>query len=158
MPSVVALKPTVQRSLHRPQAQGFKNAVLRALEPDQGRIAFTVDMVRIHAVIKRTVQCLYLHEIGQKLPDTHEVRVASLEVLAQLGLENAEEFGRDFIEPLARRRVKLVADGQFAYSVISTSCQFVSVWGLIFYGILPFVALTGSKGSLPFASPTDIIA
>jgi hypothetical protein len=152
MPSVVALKPTVQRSLQRPQAQRFKNRLLQALEPYHGRIAFTVEMGRIHTVIKRTVQCLYLHETGEKLPDTHEVRVASLEVLAQLGPEKAQEFRRDFIEPLAQQALKLVADNQFAYSVIHTSGQFVSVWGLIFYGILPFVAFTGRKVRMPQSS------
>jgi hypothetical protein len=156
MPSVVALKPTVQRSLQRPQAQGFKNAFLKALEPDQGRIAFTVEMGRIHAVIKRTVQCLYLHETGDKLPDTHEVRVASLEVLAQLGPEKAQEFLGDFVEPLAHQALKRVADNQFAYSVNHTNRQFVSVWGLIFYGILPFVAFTGRKvRMLESSNPTN---
>src|SRR5271157_202350 len=68
MPSVVALKPAVQRSLQRRQATGFRTALLQSLQPEPGGIIFTIDMGRIHLVVRRTVQCLYLHETGTKLP------------------------------------------------------------------------------------------
>ncbi len=85
MPSVVALKPIVQRSLQRQQAAGFRTALLQSLEPEPGGIVFTVDMGRIHLVVRRIVQCLYLYETGTKLPtETHESRVLSMEMLGTM--------------------------------------------------------------------------
>src|SRR5262249_13551352 len=60
MSSVVALKPTVQRSLKRQQAEGFRTAIFKSLESKPHGVAFTVDMGRIHLVVRRTIQCLYL--------------------------------------------------------------------------------------------------
>lgn len=148
VPSVKALKDPVHRSLTRPEAQGFRIALLRCLEPEQGMIAFTVNIGRIHAVIKRTVQCLYLHEVGEKLPDTYEVGVVSLDSLAQFAHEEIQEFRRDFVEPLCQTEQRLIADNQFGYSVMNTSRPFVSVWALVFYGVWPFVALTGPKNRI----------
>ncbi len=90
-------------------------------------VADSIRFLGHDAVTKRKVQCLYLYEDGEKLPNTHEVRVASMEGLAQLGPEKAQEFRRDFVEPLAQQELKLVVDIQFAYSVINTSRPFVSV-------------------------------
>ena len=149
IPSVIALKPTVQRSLLRPQASGFKAALLKAIEPVDGRIAIAVDMGRIHLVVRRIVQCLYLHETGTMLPiETHESRVASVEMLQQFGLDEVDQFRSSFIEPLANQELKLYANSQFAYSVIHTSKPFVSVWSLLFYGILPFIGFTSTKVQL----------
>ena len=102
----------------------------------------------MHLVVRRVVQCLYVHETGRRLPDTHESRVASAEVLSQFGMEEVDEFRQRFVEPLAQQKWNLVADNQFAYSVIHTSRPFVSVWGLVFYGILPFVGFTSPKAHL----------
>ena len=145
MPSVLGLQPTVQRSLQRPNGQGLKARLLQAMEPDHGMIALNVEMGRIHMVIRRVVQCLYVHETGTRLPDTHESRVASNEVLSHFGPEKVEEFRNLFVEPLVQQEWKVVAAGQFAYSVIHTNRPFVSVWGLVFYGVLPFVGFTGRR-------------
>ncbi len=149
MPSVVGLKPTVYRSLQRTKGQGLKARLLQAMEPDHGMIGLTVEMGRIHMVIRRIVQCLYVHDTGTRLPDTHESRVASNEVLSQFGPEKVEEFRQTFIEPLSRQEWEHVADNQFAYSVIHTNRPFVSVWGMVFYSVLPFVGFTGPKVRSP---------
>jgi len=81
--AAVSVKPKVQRSLTRPQAAGFRAAVLSSFESVGNRIAFTVDMQRIHSVIERTVQCLYFHEFARRIPDGHEVNTFSDEYLEQ---------------------------------------------------------------------------
>ena len=146
MPSVVSLQPAVQRSLKRPQATGFRTAFFRSLEPERGRIAVTIDMGRIHLVVRRIVQCLYLHETGAKLPtETHESRVLSMELLGKMGPDKPQELREDYIEPLMNEPIRHYANSQFVYSVIHTGRPFVSVWGLLFYGILPFIGFTGPK-------------
>jgi hypothetical protein len=145
MPSVVGLKSTVQKSLQREQGQGFRASFLKAMEPEKGMTALNIEMGRIHLVIRRTVLCLYAHETRTILPDTHESRVASLEVLSRYGANKVEEFSRMFIEPLTLQKWNRIAGNQFAYSVIHTNRPFVSVWGLMFYDILPFVGFTGPK-------------
>ena len=104
-------------------------------------------MGRIHAVVRRIVQCLYLYETGLKLPTvTHEARVVSIEMLQEFEPAERAEFQKRFIEPLARQDLKLVASNQFGYSVIHTGRPYVSAWTLLFYGSLPFVRFpTGRK-------------
>ena len=145
MPSVVGLKSTVQRSLQRSKSKGLKARLLQAMEPDHGMIALNVEMGRIHLVIRRIVQGLYAHETGTRLPDTHESRVASNEVLSHFGPEKVEEFRSLFIKRLVHQKWRVVADNQFAYSVVHTNRPFVSVWGLVFYSVLPFVGFTGRR-------------
>ncbi len=41
--------------------------------------------------------------------------------------------------------IHLYANKQLAYWVIHTGKPFVSVWALLFYGILPFIGFTGPK-------------
>jgi len=119
-PDVVVLKPIVRRSLERAEGQGFNEYFRRAMKPERGMISLRVEMERIHAVIRRIVQCLYAHETGNRLPNTHESRVASLEVLSRLGPDKVREFHTEFVEPLANQEWRLVAKRQFAYSVIHT--------------------------------------
>lgn len=145
-PSARAVVPTARRSLNRAQARGFRAQFFQAMEPEYGMIAVTVEMGRIHKVIRRVIQCLYMHETGRRLLDTHQPSVASIEVVSRLEPKKKAAFSRLFLERLAQQEWRSVADGQFAYSVIHTDRPFVSVWGLSFYGTLPFVALTGRNG------------
>ena len=145
-PSVIALKPTVQQSLQRPKAVGFRTALLKSLEAGASGILFTVDMGRIHLVVRRIVQCLYLHETGTKLPtETHESRVLSIEMLGKMEPDRPKMLREDFIDPLMEEPIHLYANKQFAYWVIHTCEPFVSVWALLFYGALPFIGFTGPK-------------
>lgn len=146
LPSVVALKPTIQRSLQRIEAAGFRASLLKSLELEGNGFAFTVDMGRIHKVVRRIVQCLYLYDTGTKLPtETHESRVLSMEMLATMGEDAPQKLQHDFIEPLMKEPIHLYANNQFAYWVIHTNKPFVSVWALLFYGRLLFVGFTGPK-------------
>ncbi|WP_145201214.1 hypothetical protein [Thalassoglobus polymorphus] len=145
-PSVVSLKPTIQQSLQRPQATGFLTALLTSLKPDGDDFQLTVDMGRIHLVVRRIVQCLYLHETGTSLPvQTHESRVLSIESLGRMEADRPQKLRDDIITPLMQEPINLYADNQFAYWVTHTNVPFVSAWALLFYGRLPFIGFTGKK-------------
>lgn len=145
-PSVIALKSTVQQSLERPQAAGFRTALFQSLEPQHGGAVFTVDMARIHLVVRRIVQGLYYHDTGTVLPpDTHESRVLSMEMLSMMESDAPQKLRDEFIEPLMKEPIHVYADNQFAYWVIHTGKPHVSVWALLFYGVLPFIGFTGPK-------------
>jgi hypothetical protein len=132
--------------LHREQDKNFKASLLKAIAPEgNGLFGVKVEMGRIHMVIRRVVQCLYAHETGRRLPDTHESRVASTEVLSQFEQEKREEFRKLFVARLIEHKWNIVAGNQFAYAVIHTERPFVPVWGMTFYGSLPFVGFTGRK-------------
>ena len=103
--------------------------------------------------MRRIVQCLYLHGTGTKLPtETHESRVLSLEMLGTMEPDRPQTLRENFIEPLMKEPIHLYANNQFAYWVIHTGQPFVSVWALLFYGILPFVGFTGLKVDTPQAN------
>lgn len=103
-------------------------------------------MSRIHLVVRRIVQCLYLHHTGIKLPtETHESRVLSIESLAAMDPDAPRRLREDFLDQMAKEPNHIYANNQFSYRVIQTEKPFVSVWALVFYGKLPFVAFTGPK-------------
>jgi len=85
-------------------------------------------------------------------PQTHEVFAVGEDYLVQLGAEFARKFKRDFALPLAQLTPNTIGHDAFAYAAIHTCVQFVSVWGLLFYGSVAFVALTGPR-KRPVAKP-----
>ena len=142
--AVADLRPALSRSFERPQAAGFRMAFLEALRPLKGAFELTVEIARMHVVVERTVQCLYLHETGKRLnPVTHELTALGDDYLSQFSPEEVEEFQRNFVIPLSDPTV--IGDNAFAYASIHTSRDSVSAWGLMFYGAFPFVALTGPR-------------
>ena len=68
-----------------------------------------------------------------------------MEMLGTMQEDEAQELREDFIEPLMKEPIHLYANSQFAYWVIHTGEPFVSVWALLFYGVLPFIGFTGPK-------------
>ena len=141
-PSVIALKPAFQRSLLRPQAKGFFKALVSALEPQDGGFRFENKVWRIHEVIKRTIQCLYLYETGTRLPDDHCVSVMSDLLFQSFSVEKQTEFRDTFVAPLNHVSPSVIADGQFAYSVVYMPDLSLSIWSLVFYGRLGYIGFT----------------
>jgi hypothetical protein len=143
---VAVLRSTLQRSLERPQAAGFRQGLLDAMKPAGGKIAFDVEIERLHKVVERAVQCLYLHDTGRRLNEqTHEVFALGEDYLQQFSPEEIAQFQRDFIGSLSEREPTIIGNGTFAYAAIHTSSEFVSFWGLLFYGSFAFIALTGTR-------------
>jgi hypothetical protein len=72
-----------------------------------------------------------------------------MEMLARMEPEAPQRIREDFIEPLMQEPIHGCADNQFAYRVIHTNRLFVSVWAVLFYGVLPFIGFTGPKVNVP---------
>ncbi len=121
----------------------MRAAFLSGLALREGRFSFNVETKRLHNVVERTVQCLYLHETGKRIPETHRVIAIGEDFLKQFGPEQIRKFREDFVNPLAELDPTIIGEDAFAYAVIHTSRDFVSVWALLFYGSVPFLALTG---------------
>ncbi len=143
--TVQALKPTVFKALNRTEAERFARALLGNLEKAKDGFVLNVDMKRIHAVIEQTVRCLYLHETGERIPQVNEVSVFCNDFLRQFNKEKVIDFHETFVVPLAEQTPKTIGGDTFAYSWIDTGEAFGSIWGLVFYGYMPFVALTGTR-------------
>lgn len=144
--NLATTKDAVRRSLERPQGEGFRNSILRAMEPAGNKIAFTVEIQRLHVVVERIVQCLYLHETGKRLDlETHEVSALCDDYLNQFDEGEQRQFHENFVIPLSQLDPTIIGDDVFAYASIHTPKAFVSVWGLLFYGSVPFIALTGPR-------------
>jgi hypothetical protein len=139
------VKPSVIRSLHREEAAGFRQAFLFGVAFDAGKLSILIDIKRILSVVERTVQCLYAHETGRRIPDTHEVLALNDDYLKQFEPDWVRDFQRDFVQPLAELNPKVVCPDAFAYACIYTTVSFTSVWGLLFYRSMPFVALTALR-------------
>jgi len=152
-PDVKANLPTIFRSLERPTAEGLKRALMadwRTVEVKTPgglylgkQTAFSVDMKRIFRVIERTVRGLFLHAIGERLPEGYGVKVISNESLLEQGSEVVEELKQKIIVPLAALEPKVIGNGAFTYRYWYSGRDFVSAWGLVFYQGVQFAALTG---------------
>jgi hypothetical protein len=150
--SVASLKPTVFKSLRRPEASGFASALISNLEKADDGFVLNVDMKRIHAVVERTVRCLYYHETGRRIPEVNEVSIVCNDFLRQFSPEKISDFQRTFVRPLTELAPTIIGGDAFAFASIHTNQEFVSIWGLLFYGYLPFVALTGNRRRKPGAA------
>ena len=151
-PTAQAAKQSVFRSLNRTEAVKFKVAFLSGLALDKSGISFSVEIKRLHSVVERTVQCLYLHETGQRIPETHEVIAIGEDSMKQLKPDRIRRLQENFMLPLAELDPKIIGGDAFAYAVIHTGRAFVSAWGLLFYGSVPFIALTTTRKRPLFTS------
>jgi len=140
-------------ALNRPEASGLKQALLddwRNVEVrSKGGVilghtaAFQVDMDRICRVVERTVRGLFFYEKKEPLPTDHGVKVISNEMLCEQDAEVIEEMTRTIIEPLAANPPTIIGENTFSYRVCFSHVPSVSAWGLVFYGNVQFIALTG---------------
>lgn len=152
-PDAKANRETVFRSLARPESPGLKKAFLSDIRTVQlktqagiylgKRLAFDVDLQRIHHVVERTVRGLFCHETGQSLHPDYEVIVHSDDTLKEKSVKVLEELKRIILIPLAQIRPVVIGDEVFMYRYrVTQEDPFVSAWALTFYGRVTFLALT----------------
>jgi len=144
---------SIFQGLKRPESEGLKHDLLAdwrnvELRSKGGivlgrRTGFKVDMRRICGVIERTVRGLFYRERKQCLPKDHGVKVISNEMLAEEDAGVIEEMQRNIIRPLAAIPAMVIGRDTFSYRVHFSDVPTVSVWELVFYGSVQFVALTG---------------
>jgi len=152
-PDVNGNLPAIISSLARPQAKGMKGRLMTdshdvdLVTPSGiylGRgMAFDVDLKRICRVVERIVRGLYFRDVGQCLPKDHDVLVVTNEHLRDQGADYVQECTKTVIEPLARITPKIIGQNTFSYRF--TVVEPASVWGLVFYNAIQFLAITGPK-------------
>ena len=152
-PDVNGNLPSVLKALTRPEASGLKQALLNDWRnvdvTTKGgiflgrRTAFEVDMNRIARVVQRIVRGLYYHEVNTPL--SGGVKIVSNENLSEQEPDVIRDMEETIIKPLAAVVPKIIGRDAFSYRHwISPIDPAVSVWGLIFFSNVQFVALTGS--------------
>lgn len=146
------------RSLGRVEAGGLRKSFSADMRSVQlctpagiyvgRRLSYDVDMVRIRRVVERIVRGFYFAERGSPLGLANEVRVYANEDLQQETQDVLDELTKNILLPLAAQTPKVIGDNVFSYRFhIPDENPMYSVWGLSFYGAIPFLCLTGPRTS-----------
>jgi hypothetical protein len=147
---------TVFRSLSKTEAPGLRSSFLSDIHFVQfqaqgglhleNRLAFNVDLHRVHRVVERTVRGIFCYETGHRLRPEYDIDVHSNDTLRVQSAEILDELQRNTLIPLSKIPPKIIGDGVFMYRFhITQEDPFVSVWALTFYGSVSFLALTGPR-------------
>ncbi len=159
-PSARANWGSILRSLNREQAKGFRKQILSdfryvQLKTPSGlyvgkRKGYNVDSRRIHRVVERTVRGLYFAESGNPLGLNNEVRVYSNEDLEGQPQDVMDQLKQTILIPLATYPPKVIGNNVFLYrhQIVKENPLF-SVWGVSFYGRVPFLTMTGPRDLTP---------
>jgi hypothetical protein len=153
-PEYDRLWPSVYRSLTRPQAEGFKTALLQnmAFTGVQtvsglylGRLpTYHVDLERLDRVAARVAKGLFFHELGYRLPDDY---CAVSYNKAGIGGNAARlRVAEAICKKLLTSELKTVGAGVFAYRFQRTTDDpFGSACLMTFFGRVSFLCMTVAK-------------
>ncbi len=155
-PSARANWDSIFRSLNRYEAKGLKKSFIKDLrnvhmQTKAGiyigeHLGFHVNMIRIRRVVERVVRGFYFAESFQPLGQNNNVNVLSDDDLINESEEVIEELTQNILLPLASIEPKIIGDNIFTYRHhITDENPAYSVWGLSFYGHVPFFCITGPK-------------
>ncbi len=153
-PEYDRLWPTVYRSLKRPEAQGFKNALLQNMAFTGvrtesglylGRLpTYHVDLVRLDRFAARVATGLFFHELNYRLSDDYcavSYNKAGIGGNAA-GLRVAEAL----CKKLLASELKTVGAGVFAYRFQRTTDDpYGSACLMTFFGRVSFLCMTVAK-------------
>lgn len=142
------------RSLSRKEAAGLRKSFLSDIRRVQAKtlgglyaetyLGYDVDLNRIRKVVERVVRGLYFAEVCIPLGLDNRVKVVLNEDLFAESKEFIEELKRTILDPLSSRKAKVIGDNVFIYRYhIVEEDPFVSIWGISFYGSVPFLCFTG---------------
>jgi hypothetical protein len=147
---------TIFRSLKRSKARGLARQFLSdihlvQLKTPSGlylgkRLGYNVDMNRIRRVVQRTIRGLYFVESRKPLGLNNEVRIYTEEDIKELPQDVRDQLIQTILTPLVTYPSKVVGNSIFLYRHhIAKENPVFSVWGISFYGQVPFLAMTGPR-------------
>jgi hypothetical protein len=152
-PDVTGNLESVLHALNRKEAEGMKRSLIndsRIIDVSTKggiylgrRSAFQVDLPRIFRVVERIVRGLYFYETKTCLALDHGVKVVSNEVLSEQDSETIDVMKNTIIAPLAAIAPRVIGQNTFSYRFGKCDIPGVSAWGLVFFGRIQFIALTG---------------
>lgn len=156
-PHVSRVLPTVMRSLKRPEARGFSNAFFSSVRNVdvwsgggvflyQAR-GFDIDQARLERIISKIVRGLFFRELKRRLPLSYVVLTCYLNTLPfRSPHAEATEFIRSCGVMMGDSQPKRIANGAFVYRYnTGPDNAFETIWAMLFYTRLEFVAFTVSK-------------
>ena len=129
----------VLKSLDRPQASGYKQAIIDSMELlENGKVLNAVDANRIHSVVDRTAVGLNFHHIGELLPSNYSVESFILD----RNQWPTEENLLTLIALAAKTEPAVIKDGEFSYwRLPCDSDAHTCFYVFEFYGRICFGAL-----------------
>jgi hypothetical protein len=144
------------RALKKPEAPGLRRTFLRDLRAvgvtaGRGillgqRVAFEVDLNRIHSVVERTIRGLYWSVTRSRVPEDYQVVVHGNDSLMQERSELVAEIEQRIVAPLSQVPESLIGDGAFSYRYLIADEDHRSViWALMFYSRVPFIGIVAPK-------------
>ena len=144
------------RSLNRKQAGGWRKSFLSDLKNVQtittaglytgNRLGYDVDLSRIRKVVERIVRGLYFAEVCEPLGLDVGLKILLNEDFQDEPKDVIEELSKTILEPLVSMDAKVVGDNIFTYRHhIAEENPSISVWGMSFYGHVPFLCFTGPE-------------
>jgi hypothetical protein len=153
-PNTHAILDSIFRSLTRRQARGLRQQILSDFRyvhlktPSDlyigKRIGYHVDLSRIRRVVERTVRGLYFTKLGNPLGLNNEVRVYQNEDLEGYPQDVIDQLTQKILTPLATYPPNVIGNNVFLYRYhIAKENRLFSVWGVSFYGQVPFLVMTG---------------
>ena len=110
------------------------------------RLGYDVDLARIRKVVERIVRGFYFAEFCEPLGLNNVVKVILNEDLQNAPKDFLEELNQTILLPLASMDTKVIGDNIFIYRYhrFVKENPIFSVWGLSFYGHVPFLCFTGT--------------
>jgi hypothetical protein len=157
-PQAALARESSTRSLLRPEANGYRRAMMALTQPIEirsptgiilgTRLGYQVQYERIFRVVRRVVRGLFFHIAGYPLTSEYQPLVHSKDTITNLDQEAQDEFQSNIIHPLWALSPTVISEGTFSYR-----CRFFeedphfSAWGLSFYDTFDFLALTGPPPS-----------
>ena len=142
------------RSFNRKEAEGLRKSFVSDIRNVQtrtpggfytaSRLGYDVDLKRIRKVVERIVRGFYFAEVCVPLGLKNGVKILLNEDLLAEPKDFIEELKQTILEPLSSKDAKVIGDNIFIYRYhIAEENPAVSVWGLSFYGFVPFLCFTG---------------
>ena len=153
-PAAKELYPKVLRSLRHPKKKGMLRSLLRTMTPVEmvspaglylGRTGrFEMDPYRLTRVAERIARGLLWHHHKVRLPDSHKVQAFLWDAVPEANRENLKPTLAIFGSVPDRK----IGDGsvfRYRYLIDQDEDACASVWLLIFFGRVGFVAWIGRK-------------
>jgi hypothetical protein len=106
---------------------------------------YPADLVRLGAVVRRTLLGLYYIESKERLPDSHVAEVYDIEALPRLAPEHEALLER-LVNAALSGKVRRIGGSVFAYAMVRLlESPTFTVWVFRFYRRVIFVGLTGLR-------------
>ena len=150
-PDVRVILPSVMRSLQRPSATGLRNELLSGFHEREvltpagiyvgTASTYYVDLSRLNAVVRRIVVGLFYHHNQRRVPNGYRVNAWATEGMGLIDPANANLLTEN-LKALMNTPAHGIGRVITWWVAFSDADPNTSLWLLVFYRRMPFVAMT----------------